>query len=99
MSNGVIDFLNKHEYNYKFVYLKNNNEEYEWEIFDITHLEIITKYIWLKFLKIYMQIQDTFSDNEDIRDLQKKDVMGMRIKLYEVKKNRKELIKWFVNLF
>jgi hypothetical protein len=82
-----------------FVYLKNNNEEYEWEIFDTTHLEIITKNIWLKFLKLYMQIQYILSDNQDIRDLQKKEIMGMRIKLYEVKKNRKELIKWFVNLF
>jgi hypothetical protein len=82
-----------------FVYSKNNNEESEWVIFDTFHFEIITKYIWLKFLTLYMQIQDTFSEIQDIRDLQRKDIMGMRIKLYEVSKNRKELIKWFINLF
>ena len=71
----------------------------EWVIFDTAHIEIITKHIWLKFLKLYTKIENTLGENEDIRDLQKQQIMSMRIKLYEVDKNRRELMKWFMNIF
>lgn len=89
----------KHVKNGDLYIYDNKNDICEWVIFDITHMEIITKHIWLKFLKLYMQIQYTLSENEDIRDLQKQKIMNMRIKLYEVDKNRRELIKWFASLF
>jgi hypothetical protein len=90
-----------------FIYnIKNNNydvdrdiNEREWSIFNITTIELITKCIWLKFLKIYMENEYKFSDNEDIRDLQKQKIMSMRIHLYEIEKNRRELIRWFIRLF
>ena len=88
-----------------FIYnIKNNNydmdyETYEWSIFNITTIELITKCIWLKFLKIYMENECKFSNNEDIRDLQKQKIMSMRIQLYEIEKNRRELIRWFIRLF
>jgi hypothetical protein len=62
-------------------------------------MEILTKHIWLKFLKLYTNIEYTLGENEDIRDLQKQQIMTMRIKLYEVDKNRRELMKWFMNIF
>jgi hypothetical protein len=88
-----------------FIYnIKNNNMDYEtnqceWSIFNTTTIELITKCIWLKFLKIYMENEYKFSDNEDIRDLQKQKIMSMRIHLYEIEKNRRELIRWFIRLF
>jgi hypothetical protein len=81
-----------------FIYTKNN-DICEWVIFDITHMEILTKHIWLKFLKLYTNIEYTLGENEDIRDLQKQKIMNMRIKLYEVDKNRRELMRWFMNIF
>jgi hypothetical protein len=81
-----------------FIYTKNN-DICEWVIFDTTHMAILTKDIWLKFLKLYTKIENTLGENEDIRDLQKQKIMNMRIKLYEVDKNRRELMKWFVNIF
>jgi hypothetical protein len=81
-----------------FIYTKNN-DICEWVIFDTTHIEILTKDIWLKFLKLYTKIENTLGENEDIRDLQKQQIMSMRIKLYEVDKNRRELMRWFMNIF
>ena len=60
----------------------NKNGINEWVIFDTVHMEILTKHIWFKFLKLYTEIEDTLSDNIDIRDLQKQKIMNMRIKLY-----------------
>jgi hypothetical protein len=89
----------KHVKNGDLYIYNNKNDICEWVIFDITHMEILTKHIWLKFLKLYMKIEYTLSENEDIRDLQKQKIMNMRIKLYEVDKNRRELMKWFSSLF
>jgi hypothetical protein len=89
----------KHAKNGDLYIYDNKNDICEWFIFDTTHMEILTKHIWLKFLTLYMKIQYTLSENEDIRDLQKQKIMNMRIKLYEVDKNRRELIKWFASLF
>jgi hypothetical protein len=81
-----------------FIYTKNN-DICQWVIFDAAYMEILTKDIWLKFLKLYTKIENTLGENEDIRDLQKQQIMNMRIKLYEVDKNRRELMKWFSSLF
>lgn len=81
-----------------FIY-DNKNDICEWVILDTKHMEMLTKDIWLKILKLYTKIENTLSENEDIRDLQKQQIMSMRIKLYEVDKNRRELMKWFVNIF
>jgi len=81
-----------------FIY-DNKNDIGEWFIFDTAHMEMLTKHIWLKFLKLYTKIENTLGENEDIRDLQKQQIMSMRIKLYEVDKNRRELMKWFMNIF
>ena len=89
----------KHFKNGDLYIYDNKNGINEWVIFDTVHMEILTKHIWLKFLKLYTEIEDTLSDNIDIRDLQKQKIMNMRIKLYEVDKNRRELIKWFINQF
>lgn len=94
--NGDLFIYNTKNNNYDMDYETN---KYEWSIFSITHIELITKCVWLKFLKIYMENEYKFSDNEDIRDLQKQKIMSMRIQLYEIEKNRRELIKWFIRLF
>jgi hypothetical protein len=81
-----------------FIYTKNN-DICQWVIFDAAYMEILTKDIWLKFLKLYTKIENTLGENEDIRDLQKQQIMNMRVKLYEVEMNRRELMKWFSSLF
>ena len=89
----------KHLKNGDLYIYDNKNDVSEWVIFDTTHMEMLTKHIWLKILKLYAKIEYTLSENEDIRDLQKQKIMSMRIKLYEVDKNRRELMKWFASLF
>jgi hypothetical protein len=66
-----------------------------WEKWDnSTHLHVLVRDIWRKFIKSHMNATPDPMLEEEMRDLQRKRILEMRQKLYEVKKNRAELYQW-----
>ena len=74
-------------------------ESYGWEKWDnTTHMHVLVRDIWRKFIKLHM---DAITDKlleEEIRDMQRRRILEMRQKLYEVKKNRMELCRWLMKI-
>lgn len=81
---------------------KNMTYVYEsdsWEKADSTdHIHVLTRDIWRKFLKLHMQTPPDPLLEDDMRDMQRKCILEMRQKLYEVKKNRMELCRWVMKI-
>jgi hypothetical protein len=82
--------------------LKNTMYVYEydgWEKLDsTTHIHVLTRDIWRKFLRLHMQTPVDPLLEDDMRDMQRKCILEMRQKLYEVKKNRMELCRWVMKI-
>lgn len=76
---------------------KHNNKLYvfgdnnEWSLWEEENLRLLIREIWRKFIRIHLNI---VPDNEDIHLAQKKLILDMRRTLFDVKKNRHELIQW-----
>ena len=82
--------------------LKNTSYVYDsdgWEKMDSeTHIHVLTRDIWRKFLKLHMQTPPDPLLEDEMRDMQRKCILEMRQKLYEVKKNRTELCRWVMKI-
>lgn len=75
------------------VYSENDGEK-NWRNCNDENVQYIIRETWRKFLQHYLSSID-YSMDVEVIDIQKLKVMQMRKNLYEVDKNKKELIKWF----
>lgn len=74
----------------------NDNQQKVWKQLEQT-LEYFIKEIWRKFLKY--SIDNPFQNlHQDVIDVYKQKIMVMRKHLYEVEKNKKEILKWLVHI-
>ena len=83
------------------MFKKNTLYVYEvsgWIKFSEEHLSIMVRDIWCKFLSIHMQIKNDMSIEETVRDYRMKHTLEMRLNIYDVKKNRAELLRWIKNI-
>lgn len=80
--------------NMTYVYGSDNWEKLDTE----AHIHVLTRDIWRKFLKLHMQTPPDPLLEDDMRDMQRKRILEMRQKLYEVKKNRMELCRWVMKI-
>ncbi len=81
---------------------KNKLYVYEtdtWEKWcNTTHLHILVRDVWRKFLKLHMNTPPDLTLEEDMRDLQRKRILEMRQQIYEVKKNRADMYRWIMKI-
>ncbi len=74
-------------------------ESNSWEKWDnSTHMNMFTRDIWRKFVKLHMHTTPDPSLEDEMHDLQRKRILEMRQKLYDVKKNRTELYRWLMKI-
>tara|TARA_B110000483_G_C18178710_1_gene536066 strand:+ start:694 stop:1206 length:513 start_codon:yes stop_codon:yes gene_type:complete len=72
------------------------NDIRKWQLLEYA-LENLVKDVWRKFVQY--QISNPFKDvNQDTIDVYKQKIMAMRRNIWEVDKNKKELLKWLVNI-
>jgi hypothetical protein len=72
------------------------NDIRKWQLLEYA-LENLVKDVWRKFVQY--QISNPFKDvNQDTIDIYKQKIMAMRRNIWEVDKNKKELLKWLVNI-
>ena len=80
--------------NAMYVYDSDNWEKWD----NTTHMHVLVRDIWRKFIKLHMDaIPDPLLE-EELRDMQRKRILEMRQKLYEIKKNRMELCRWLMKI-
>ena len=70
-----------------------------WEKWDnTTHIHVLIRDIWRKFVKLHMHTPSDPTLEGEIHDIQRKRILEMRQKLYDVKKNRMELCRWLMKI-
>lgn len=67
------------------------DDESKWVKWTDEHTRILITIIWQKFVGVELTYEH---ENDDIRMLSKKRVVGMRKELYEIKKNRVDINRW-----
>ena len=80
--------------NAMYVYDSGNWEKWD----NTTHMHVLVRDIWRKFIKLHMDAVPDPLLEEEIRDMQRKRILEMRQKLYEIKKNRIELCRWLMKI-
>jgi hypothetical protein len=78
------------------LYVYESNKWEKWS--NLTHMHVFTRDLWRKFVKLHMQTIPDQSLEDEMYDLQRKRILEMRQKLYEVKKNRMELYRWLMKI-
>lgn len=75
------------------MYVYESNKWEKWS--NTSHMYMLITDIWRKFIKIHM---DAYPCDEETRDMQRRCILEMRQKLYDVKKNRMELYRWLTKI-
>ena len=74
----------------------NDNEQKVWKQLEQS-LEYFIQEIWRKFVKY--SLDNPFKNvHDDVIDIYKQKIMSMRKQLYEVEKNKREILKWLVHI-
>ena len=84
----ILDEVPIHKHNNKLYVFTDDNA---WILWGDENLRLLILEIWRKFIKIHMEIKP---DNEEIYLAQRKCILEMRSKLYDVKKTKHELNIW-----
>ena len=74
------------------MYIYESNRWEKWD--NAVHMHVLVTDIWRKFIKIHM----VAIPDEETRDIQRRCILEMRQKLYDVKKNRIELYRWLTKI-
>ena len=68
-----------------------------WVKWDDDNTRMFIQIIWQKFIGVDLNLKPDPSVGEEMRDLQRKHVIGMRKFLYDIKKNRLHIVNWIKN--
>ena len=74
------------------------NEDMKWVQWSDDNMKTLIEEIWKKFVGFQLRMQYDASVDEDMRDLHRKQIIGMRKTLFDIKKNRAELTSWIKQL-
>ena len=74
------------------------NDDMKWVQWSDENMKTLIEEIWRKFVGLQLRTQYDASVDEDIRDLHRKQTIGMRQTLFDIKKNRAELTSWINHL-
>ena len=74
------------------------NDDLKWVQWSDENLKTLIEEIWRKFVGLQVGTQYDASVDEDMRDLHRKQTIGMRKTLFDIKKNRTELTSWIKHL-
>jgi hypothetical protein len=83
------------------IYNKNTLYVYEssgWSKWTEEHLHVLIRDIWRKFVYFHMHAESDPSIDDDMKDFQRKRILEMRQKIYDVKKNRLDMYRWIKNI-
>jgi len=74
------------------------NEDMKWVQWSDDNMKTLTEEIWKKFVGFQLRMQYDASIDEDMRDLHRKQIIGMQKTLFDIKKKRAELTSWIKQL-